>query len=1399
MLAEREACIARFFATDGITAIGAGFLVSETTVLTCAHVISAVLDIDENASTAPAEKVLLDFPLVAPNRRLAAHVCLWQPPQPNGGGDIAVLLLDDHPPAGIKVTRLVHTSEDLWGHDFRAFGFPGGHPDGVWASGKLRGRRATGWVQIEDIKESGYRVQPGFSGGAIWDEQLDGVVGMVVAADTDPTIKAAYMIPTHVLIKAWPQLEQEAIPACPYRGLSAFREKDAPYFFGRKALTQRLVDAIARKPLVAVIGSSGSGKSSVVFAGLIPRLRDRGNWLFAPFRPGNRPFYSLAAALISLLEPQMSETDRLVEVNKQARYLQQGNLSLQDILDTILQKSPGMRLLLIADQFEELYTLCEEPEVRQRFLDELLAALQTASNQNTLSLNLLLTLRADFVGQAISYRPFADALQYADLKLGPMNAQELHDVITEPARKLHVKIEDGLTERILKEVSQEPGHLPLLEFALTLLWAKQKDGKLTHAAYTEISGVEKALADHAEEVYNAFTEQQQLQARRIFIQLVRPGEGTEDTRRLATRADIGEHNRGLVMRLSSARLIVTGRDTTTGEETVEVIHEALIQGWQRLRDWIEESREFRTWQERLRAALRQWESKGRDNGALLRGALLVEASEWLKQRPEAISSQEQMFVEASQQQEMQEAQYLRGLLEESEQGRQEAERQRLIAEQQSQEAERQQRIAEQQRQEAERQRQVALARGLAAQAVLYSQYDQPPRLIERSILLAIESLRRYPSPEADQALRERGALLRRRVGTLGHEGGVRAVAFSPDGKVLATASDDETTGVWEVSSGKRVATLGYEGMVSAVAFSPDGKLLAAASLDKTVGIWEAETGKQIARLTYAKTVTAVAFSPDGGLVVTASGGTIGIWEAETGKQVARPTTHGGAGTAVALSPDRRLVAKADEDEITGEGYAWIWEAETGKQVVMLSHGGGRVRAIAFSPNGRLVATAGEDKFGSRGYARICEAETGRQLARLTYEERVYGVAFSPDGRWVATASEDKTAGIWEAETGKRVAMLNHDAGVRAVAFSPDGRWVATASEDKTAGIWEAETGKQVVRLDHYEVRDAVELGPERLVTGVAFSPDGRLVATASEYGTARIWKAETGKRVAMLVAARGVAHGGGVVTGVAFSPDGKVLATASGDGPARIWEAGTGRQLARLTYGERVYRVAFSPDGQLVATASLEDKTAGIWKAETGKRVARLTHKDIVCGVVFSPDGRWVATASKDKTAGIWKAETGKRVARLTHEYTVYGVAFSPDGKLLATASGDGTAGVWEVSSGKRVATLGHEGVVRAVAFSPGGRYLATASSDKTAGVWDVTSGRQIVQLVHEKSVSAMAFSPDGRYLATASGTIVQFWLWKPEDLIADVRSRLNRNLTPDEWKQYIGDEPYRKTFPELP
>jgi hypothetical protein len=435
---------------------------------------------------------------------------------------------------------------------------------------------------------------------------------------------------------------------CPYRGLFHFGPGDAEYFFGRKSFIKTLFQATQTRNFIPLLGASGSGKSSVVFAGLVPKLQQEGHWQFTHFRPGSDPFHALALALVPLYTTNLNETERLAQARQLANYLRDGDIPLADVFAQIKHNYPSERVLVIADQFEELYTLCPDETIRRNFLDKL-----TTSPFERVEMVLVLTMRADFLGNALSYRPFADVLQNTDLKLGPMNREELTEVIEKPAQKLGVTLEAGLVKRILDDVESEPGNLPLLEFALTELWQRRQGKELTHLAYTEIGQVQGALARHANEEYDKLSEAQRKEVRRIFIQLVRPGEGTEDTRRLATKAELGAVNWALVKQLADARLVVTSRSEEAQVETVEVVHEALIRNWGELRGWMDTDRVFRAWQERLRAGMYQWQQiengdvTGWDESRLLRGTALAEAEEKLKQRPEDLSEGELFYIQVS--------------------------------------------------------------------------------------------------------------------------------------------------------------------------------------------------------------------------------------------------------------------------------------------------------------------------------------------------------------------------------------------------------------------------------------------------------------------------------------------------------------------------------------------------------------------------------------------------------------------------------------------------------------------------------------------------------------------------------------------------------------------------------
>jgi type II secretory pathway predicted ATPase ExeA len=389
---------------------------------------------------------------------------------------------------------------------------------------------------------------------------------------------------------------------CPYRGLLHFREEDAPFFFGRESAIDELSKAVARIPLVAVVGASGSGKSSVVRAGLIPRLRrDKDTlWEIATLVPDDEPLKSLAAAIVPLLDPSLSVVDRLSQTNKLAVGFASNEpekrIHLRDVVKQLLRSQTGtQRLLLVGDQWEELYTLTKDDTQRRRFVDELLDATSRAP------LSVVLTLRGDFVGKALAYRPLSDRLQGAQVNLGPMNRREIERAICKPTEKIHLGFEPGLVRRILNDVGDEPGNLPLLEFVLKELWERRRGGLLLNEAYDDIGGLQGAVATKADELFKGLSSAEQTILQRVFLRIVSPSESGLDTRRRAAFSELPSEGVELVFKLADERLLVTNQ--SANEQRVEIAHEALISNWGTLRTWVNEDRKFLLWRARLRAGV----------------------------------------------------------------------------------------------------------------------------------------------------------------------------------------------------------------------------------------------------------------------------------------------------------------------------------------------------------------------------------------------------------------------------------------------------------------------------------------------------------------------------------------------------------------------------------------------------------------------------------------------------------------------------------------------------------------------------------------------------------------------------------------------------------------------------
>ena len=1035
---------------------------------------------------------------------------------------------------------------------------------------------------------------------------------------------------------------EDVIPPNPYQGLSAFGEEDADFFFGQEKFVNNLWEVTHKQSLVAVVGPSGSGKSSVVYAGLIPKLRKEGNWLIASFRPGKEPFLPLASALVRQLEPEACETKQLREAVGLASNLQNGIITLQQVVSRILDRNSGKRFLLVADQFEELYTLCQVKEEQERFVNELLT---TIVQEN---ITLVLTLRADFYGYVLSYRPLRDALEeYTPQLLSSMKREELQAAIELPAQKLEVQLEAQLTQHILDDVGEEPGNLPLLEFALTRLWEKQINRELTHQAYEEIGGVKKAIANHAEQVYQQLSETEKNQAQRIFVQLVRPGEGTEDTRRMATRAEVGEDNWNLVSYLAGypARLVVTGRQEP--EDTVEVVHEALIREWGTLREWINANRQFRTWQERLKVALGEWKNSNHDSGALLRGVPLTVAEDWLRKRADEMTQEERDFIQVSVQERHRE------------------------------------------RQKKQRRRQLTImglsgfsviALGLAGIAgygwwsaainQIHSLTRRSDELLDskdsskgvKASLRAYLEMRRIRWVDANTRTQVQLALLNTvsNVATLnnqtGHTGKVNSISFSPNRKVLATASDDNTVKLWDTRTYKEIKTLTKgKQEVRGISFSPNGKILAVATYSNTVQLWDTSTYQVIKTLDGHKAwVQGVSFSPDGKMLASVSGDKqVKLWNTST-YQVIKTLTGYPLGTnGVSFSPDSKKLA------YVSDGKVKLWDTSTHKEIKTLTGDKAWVH-VSFSPNGKMLTSVSSDNT-----VKLWDTSTNKEIKTLTKDRyKVWAVSFSPDSKMLAFGDEGNEVKLWNTSTNKEIkTLIGHKNSVRDICFSPNGKMLASASDDKTVKLWNTSTYKIIETLT----------GSTSGTNGLSFSPDSKKLAYVSDGNKVKVWDTTTHKVTKTLTRHRDQ------VKSVSFSPDAKMLATASADKTVKLWDTSTYQEIkTSMRHENWVYSVSFSPDGKMLASASA-DKTMKLWNTSSYQQIKTLIgHKREVLAVSFSHDSKLLASISLDPQVKLWDTTTGKEIKTLTgHTQRVNSVSFSPDGKLLATASNDNTVKLW--------------------------------------------------------------------------------------------------------------------------
>ncbi len=1172
---------------------------------------------------------------------------------------------------------------------------------------------------------------------------------------------------------------QEDAPAAgvpPYKGLLFFDQVDSNLFFGREILTAHLTDRIidlamdASSRFLAVVGASGSGKSSLVRAGLAVKLQ-RGGWEIHIITPTTNPLKTLAANY-----------------------------------NSTRAKNRKQHLILV-DQFEETFTLCRDENERAAFIERLLAIARNKSAKTTV----VIALRADFYSHCAQYPLLREAVAAEQEYIGQMSNAELRRAIEEPAKRSGWEFEAGLVDVLLNDIGAdgteqpEPGALPLLSHALLATWERRRGRAFTLEGYRASGGVRGAIAETAESVFtDQLNHKQQELARDVFLRLTELGEGTEDTRRRAALNELVRQSEEAAQLRMVLNMLADARLITLNEDSAEVAHEALIREWERLHEWLSQDREGLRLHRHLTNAAHEWEVRGYDASELFRGARLAQMSEWTSANTEKLNVSERKFIAASIELEQHE------VMQQAAQQQRELEAAQKLAETQIQSALRLQTrnrvittigiiaiilailagmFGVQSSQNA------SAAQAASTQAIADFTRSEAQRLateannlvlshddINLIALLAIRSLNMQYTPSGDAVLASLTNLPVPPLELRGHTADLWNADFSPDGKYLVTSSSDKTARLWDVATGKNIRVFSDSSSgLEWVAFSPDGKhILTADGRGDVARLWDVASGQAIRVFSgHTDFVYAAAFSPNGKLIVTVSGDkTARIWDAATGETLRTITGHTDWVIRTAFSPDGKYIATASADRT-----ARLWDVATGNQVQVFSVAGDidYTECVAFSPDGKYIATGNADKEGHT-VARVWDVATGQVVHEFSgHQGNVLGISFSPDDRFLLTAAEDRTARLWDLTTGQTLRIFSgHRNAVQTATFSPDGRLVATTSNDGIARVWNLQKFPSGVQFSTYGV----------VVAQASFSPDGKRVITANQDDTAQIWDAVTGQ---ILTTLTGHTY---AVKGAVFSPDGKMILTTSDDKTARLWDAISGKELRRFDgHSDVVYRGVFSPDGKYIITTSW-DGTARVWDAQTGQILVIYSKQGPkhINRVMFSLDGKTVVTGGGDGTARIWDPLSGKELMVFKgHTDQVTGIAFSPDGKYLVTASFDGSVRLWDVFTGKEIHRFaGHAGRAFGAAFSPDGNYVLSSGDDATARLWDVATGKEIRRFTsHSGTVGNVAFSPDGKYIVTASfdGT-ARLWFTDIDDTIHAVCALLTRDLTADERIQFgISDQ----------